>query len=376
MSLMFCKHCGNALAEGAQFCGACGKAQTDPIAPSAFGVQLNSAAPPGNGPTSGMAIGSLICGLFFFAFPISIIAVILGHLALSEIKRSAGRIQGHGMAIAGLVLGYAGIAFIPIILIIAAIAIPNLLRARMAANEASAISSIRILNTAEISYQSGHTASGFTCSLSDLHRAGLIDATLASGRRTGYVFALENCTAETPGGPIVKYNVVAHPQTYNQTGIRAFCSDESAKIRVNAAGSPQDCLARGEDLSGVRTLYDGPETKELAAVAAVRSVNVAELTYVNYHKDVGFTCSLSDLNGDSFIDDELSTGRKGGYIFALSDCSAASPGGPNVKYKVVAYPEQHKPDTIRAFCSDESDIIRFDPAGSPRSCVTKGKGFQ
>ena len=60
--------------------------------------------------------------------------------------------MGDGMAIAGLVLGYIGFAAIPFILIIAAIAIPNLLRARMAANEASAVGSLRTINVAALSY--------------------------------------------------------------------------------------------------------------------------------------------------------------------------------------------------------------------------------
>jgi len=65
-----------------------------------------------------------ICG-FLFPFLLSIAAIILGHLSLSEIKKSAGRVTGQGLAIAGLVLGYLGIVTIPVILIIAAIAIPN-----------------------------------------------------------------------------------------------------------------------------------------------------------------------------------------------------------------------------------------------------------
>src|SRR5262249_32129647 len=88
--------------------------------------------------TSGKAIGSLVCGIIS-VFPFCLVAIILGHLSLSEIRKSAGRLKGDGMAIAGLVLGYLGIVAIPIILIVAAIAIPNLLRARQAANEASAV---------------------------------------------------------------------------------------------------------------------------------------------------------------------------------------------------------------------------------------------
>jgi hypothetical protein len=63
--------------------------------------------------TSGKAIGSLICGLFFLFFPIAIVAIVLGHLSLSDIRKAAGRLTGQGVAVAGLVLGYLGVAFIP-----------------------------------------------------------------------------------------------------------------------------------------------------------------------------------------------------------------------------------------------------------------------
>ena len=104
--------------------------------------------------TSGLAIASLIFGLLFFVFPAAVLAVILGHISNSQIRKSAGRLKGAGMSLAGMILGYVGIAFIPIILIIAAIAIPNLLRARMAANEASAVHSLRNIATAAVNYQS------------------------------------------------------------------------------------------------------------------------------------------------------------------------------------------------------------------------------
>ena len=110
-------------------------------AASGVGYEPPGAAYTGPTETSGKAIGSLICGLLFFFFPVAIVAIILGHISLSEIRRAGGRLTGRGLAIGGLVLGYAGVSFIPV-LIIAAIAIPNLLRAKMAANEASAIGSL------------------------------------------------------------------------------------------------------------------------------------------------------------------------------------------------------------------------------------------
>src|SRR6266571_1364412 len=90
---------------------------------------------------------------------------------------------------------------VAIILIIAAIAIPNLLRSRMAANEASAVGSIRTINTAEVTYSSAYTDTGFTTTLTQLSgtattcagatgatsaNACLIDSVLGSGTKSGY----------------------------------------------------------------------------------------------------------------------------------------------------------------------------------------------
>ncbi len=100
-----------------------------------------------------MAIASLVFGLMFLFFPLSIVAIVFGHISLSQIKKSAGRLGGKGLAIAGLVLGYFGIAVIPLVLIIAAIAIPNLLRARIAANEAATVDAVRRISAAQVSYQ-------------------------------------------------------------------------------------------------------------------------------------------------------------------------------------------------------------------------------
>ena len=87
---------------------------------------------------------------------------------------------------------------VAIILIIAAIAIPNLLRARIAANESSAVASVRTLNTAQISYNSAYPTVGFASTLGALSGtsctppsstgACLIDTTLAAGTKSGYTF--------------------------------------------------------------------------------------------------------------------------------------------------------------------------------------------
>jgi type IV pilus assembly protein PilA len=204
-------------------------------------------------------VGSLITGLLgLLVFPASIAAVVLGHMSRSEIRKSAGRLKGSGMALAGLILGYSGLSLIPIaiILIIAAIAIPNLLRARIAANEAAAASVIRTINGAELSYRHSFPSVGYTCSLASLggdehsptsaEHAHFVDGVIAAGRKNGYRFEIQNCTASD--GVTQTYQVVAYPEAHNKTGVRAFCSDQSAAIRVDPKGSTDDCLASGSVL--------------------------------------------------------------------------------------------------------------------------------
>ena len=96
------------------------------------------------------------------------------------------------MAVAGLILGYLGVAFIPMILIIAAIAIPNLLRAKMAANEASAVGTLRAYNTAMVMYATKCPQVGYPRSVANLRsgagdceRASLMDDSLGSTERPG-----------------------------------------------------------------------------------------------------------------------------------------------------------------------------------------------
>jgi hypothetical protein len=228
-----------------KFCRVCGLASTGAATTT---LPSRAPGPAANAQTSGKAIASLICGLLFFIPFLFVAAIVFGHLALSEIRKSAGSLKGEGVAIAGLVLGYLWIAGVPIFLIIAAIAIPNLLRARMAANESSAIGSLRTLEVAEVTYAASHPGQGFTCSLKDLAEAGSITGPLAAGEKNGYAFQLSGCSAATEGGVNVKYQVVAYPVRVNQTGVRAFCSDESAVTKVDPGGSAQSCVENGGGL--------------------------------------------------------------------------------------------------------------------------------
>jgi type II secretory pathway pseudopilin PulG len=227
--MKYCPRCGKDNADEAQFCQACG-------AGFSAGSPTNPTAPL---ETSGKAIASLICGILFIFLPAAIAAVILGHISLSEIRRNAGRLTGSGMATAGLVLGYSGILVIPL-LIIAAIAIPNLLRARIAANEATAVWSLRTINAAAIVYAATY-GKGFPLSLSVLgpppgggspseKAANLLDAVLAEGRGSGYVFRYEASSSKS-GGLVDVYAVQANPIERGSTGQRYFFTDETGVIR-------------------------------------------------------------------------------------------------------------------------------------------------
>jgi type IV pilus assembly protein PilA len=237
---VFCSKCGSSLPEGSGVCGACGSIVSTagvPITPGTAGAPQ----------TSGLAIASLICGLLFFAFPLALAAVILGHVSLSQIRKSGGHLKGRGLALGGTILGYLGLSIVPV-LIIAAIAIPNLLRARIAANESSAVGSVRSLTEAEATFARTGNKLGYACALADLSTAGVLAPKLASGQHSGYILELRGCSSETAGGPHVKYQVVAYPIAPNQSGVRAFCSDQEGIIKFDPTGSPQACLETGSPL--------------------------------------------------------------------------------------------------------------------------------
>ena len=131
---------------------------------------------------------------------------------------------------------------VAIILIIAAIAIPNLLRSKMSANEASAVGSVRTFNTACVSYST--TYGGYPAGLSNLGPAAnatsttadLVDSVLATGTKSGYVFTYTAGAADANGN-ILSYTLIANPVTRGTTGQRGFFSDQSGVIRADATTS-------------------------------------------------------------------------------------------------------------------------------------------
>lgn len=142
---------------------------------------------------------------------------------------------------------------VAVILVIAAIAIPNLMRSRIAANEASAVGSLRAINTAESTYSITYNNS-FTCTLSALGppsggaqvssgAAGLLDSSLASGAKSGYTFSPGTCTT-TSNGIVTFYQWVADPVAPGTSGSRYFCTSDTFSIKVDP-NSSANCLSIG-----------------------------------------------------------------------------------------------------------------------------------
>jgi prepilin-type N-terminal cleavage/methylation domain-containing protein len=134
---------------------------------------------------------------------------------------------------------------VAVILIIAAIAVPNLMRSRMAANEASAVGSLRTINTAQAMYQQQNPTIGYAPDLATLGSTtggSLLDSTLGSNNPTksGYKFVFTGDGA-TPSAAYV----VGSAAVSSSSGTREFCTDQSAQLRISSTtftGTPVSSL--------------------------------------------------------------------------------------------------------------------------------------
>ena len=294
---MFCFKCGASMPEDSQACPKCAApvqpvispAQTRPgpdQAPSnqtAASSWLNAPAapqqnyqqpqyPPQGQPnpyyaqypqqTDSNAVVSMILGIVSFAlclgFLTGIPAVILGHISRSKIAKSGGRLKGDGMALAGLIMGYCSFVFI---LFFAAIFIPNIVRNKISANESAAASTVRTVNTAQVTYETAYPSRGYAANLATLgpgssiscsagptaDHACLLDGTLGAPRCTSGVWcqkyqfkftmtatcsAADSPTPENPG-ECKDYVVVATPVS-SSTGLHSYCSTTDAVVRIRS----------------------------------------------------------------------------------------------------------------------------------------------
>ena len=239
-----CVECGFVGWSDVENCKACGAPlgqRSYPLPSPAPGYNSNYDQPDHvEGQKKGLAIAALVLGgIGFFTAGLigigAIVGTILACVAMSRVKRDPWQYGGRGMAIAALVLNIVSlVSFVPMGMI-AAIAIPNLLASRRAANEGSAQASLRTLHSAEATYQATRGEGKFG-TLNELAAAGLIDSRLATGTKNGYNFTVELTTTEQdyPG-----FAVVGVPMSYGNSGIRSFYVDETGVIRAgNNAGKP------------------------------------------------------------------------------------------------------------------------------------------
>lgn len=132
---------------------------------------------------------------------------------------------------------------VAIILTIAAIAIPNFLKSKMAANESSALESMRTINTGEVTYAASCPSIGYSATLVELNTGticasgtGIIDNVLATGAKSGYTFTYTPSAADA-SGVVNAYTNVAVPLSVGVTGQRGFYSDQMSVIRYSVDGS-------------------------------------------------------------------------------------------------------------------------------------------
>ena len=223
-----CKQCGKPLPPGQNYYAP----PQDHGAPDDYYAHGYYGAPERQ--RSGHAIASLVVGIIGFCtfglFLIgSVVGTILGVVALNRANKSPATHGGKGLAIAGIILNVFALVSVVPIGIIAAIAIPNLLASRRAANEASAVNYIRSIASAEATFQST-VGDGQFGDLGDLLNNKLVDPRLSSAVRNGYCFNLVSNGED--------FEVTATPVS-EATGRRSFFySSDDEELRARVDGLP------------------------------------------------------------------------------------------------------------------------------------------
>jgi len=234
-----CAQCGFVGWSDAEFCKKCGA----PVSPAPadmlegradnFSATYSSynAAPADL--KTGLAITSLVMGianfllLGVFVVP-TVVGIVVSVVALNKIKSQPHEYGGKSLAVGGLVTNIVSVVLLIPVMMIAAIAIPNLLAARRAANEGAAIRSLIVLHQAEQTYQSTRGKGNYGTP-SELQSDSLITADMARDVRSGYRFKIEVFPASS-GSPAA-FSVMAVPTEYGSSGRRSFFVDETGVIR-------------------------------------------------------------------------------------------------------------------------------------------------
>lgn len=229
-----CLACGFVGWSDLGYCKACGATFGQPGAYYPQGNPAYTSWDQPEGQKKGLAIGALVVGILsFLTFGFfgagAITGIVLAVVAMKRVKNEPWEYGGRGIAIAGLVLSISSILVVVPVGMVAAIAIPNLLASRMAANEGAAFNSLRTISAAEMVYQQQFERYG---TLEELAEAKLIDRALGSGTKSGYRFTIELTDGNTgferrPDG----FTVNCVPLDYRHSGMRSFYVDQTQVIR-------------------------------------------------------------------------------------------------------------------------------------------------
>jgi type IV pilus assembly protein PilA len=157
--------------------------------------------------------------------------------------RTQGAIRNSGSGLAGFSLVEI-LVVVMVILIIAAIAIPNLIHGKMRANEASAVASVKTIQTAQVLYSNTYPDVGYSSSLANLGSNGstcerplstgsclIMDGALTSGIKSGYIFEILGDGNKPTSG----YTVTAQPES-SVSGNCSVTSDESGDVHLSTPG--------------------------------------------------------------------------------------------------------------------------------------------
>jgi len=258
---MTCSHCGSDNPATSLSCGACGRE-----IPSADRSPASAWPPDGAEqiPTSKLALAALALGLLAIFPPAGVSAIVLGHVALAGIRKSAGQLRGDNVARLALACGYLGLALFAVALFGAAhylkvpvkmlVLGPNPVPSATATpvntsapsakslQEIHGMNALLQLSVAETVHYHSNPKLGYACTTTQLQSSGFTDEVLTAAAEQGYTLTISSCT-QGAGGKITSYIAFAQPRA--GSGLRSFCTDHTSRIRTPADGNLETCAANG-----------------------------------------------------------------------------------------------------------------------------------
>jgi type IV pilus assembly protein PilA len=155
--------------------------------------------------------------------------------------------------------------------------------------------------------------------------------------------------------------------------LKALTEKMTPKATVTAQPSPSGTFVPRPEVA----VQPGGTGSDAMVVAAMRTILTAQVTYASRYPNVGYTCTLSSLDGFGggepnehqamLINSGLASGKRFGYVFTLSECG----GTPATGFHLSAAPNSNTFGR-KAFCADQSGVIRSSEDGNPASCLASG----